>query len=235
MPAIFVFKRKRGIELRFEVTNREIKCDYDSFKHLIGDNADYKATFVFDEEWNGHIKTARFIHSGQCVEVILENDMCDIPLELLKSGCLKVGVYSDVMTTTPCEVYIKASIKQENGTTPDPTPDVYAQIIAMLEEIEVQGVTDEQLEKAITKYFETHPIETLTEEDVQRIVSEYVTVHKEELKGDKGDKGEQGLQGEKGNDGYTPQKGVDYWTVEDIAEIQSYIDTQIGGALNGSY
>ena len=256
MPAIFVFKRKRGIELRFEVTNREIKCDYDSFKHLIGDNADYKATFVFDEEWNGHIKTARFIHSGQCVEVILENDMCDIPLELLKSGCLKVGVYSDVMTTTPCEVHIRASIKQENGTTPDPTPDVYAQIIAMLEEIEVQGVTDEQLEKAITKYFETHPIETLTEEDVQRIVSEYVTVHKEELKGDKGDKGEQGLQGEKGEqglqgdkgdkgdkgdtgqngaDGYTPVKGTDYWTAEDITEIQSYIDTQIGGALNGSY
>ena len=141
--------------MRFEVTNREIKCDYDSFKHLIGDNADYKATFVFDEEWNGHIKTARFIHSGQCVDVILENDMCDIPLELLKKGCLKVGVYSDVMTTTPCDVYIKASIKQENGTTPDPTPDVYAQIIAMLENFKVP---DEQIEKAVEKYMEEHPI-----------------------------------------------------------------------------
>ena len=224
--------------MKFEINNREIKCDYDSYLHLIGDNADYKATFSFDEEWNGKIKTARFIQGGQCVEKILENDMCDIPLELLKKGCLKVGVYTSEMTTTPCEVHIRASIKQENGTTPDPTPDVYAQIIAMLEKIEVQGVTDEQLEKAITKYFETHPIETLTEEDVQRIVSEYVTVHKEELKGDKGDKGdkgEQGLQGDKGNDGYTPVKGTDYWTTEDIAEIQSYIDTQIGGALNGSY
>lgn len=155
MPAIFVFKRKRGIDLRFEVTNREIKCDYDSFKHLIGDNADYKATFVFDEEWNGHIKTARFIHSGQCVEVILENDMCDIPLELLKSGCLKVGVYTSEMTTTPCEVHIRASIKQENGTTPDPTPDVYAQIINMLENFKVP---DEQIEKAVEKYMEEHPI-----------------------------------------------------------------------------
>ena len=224
--------------MKFEITNREIKCDYDSYLHLIGDNADYKATFTFDEEWNGYIKTARFMHNGKMVEEILENDECAIPVELLKKGCLKVGVYTSEMTTTPCEVHIRASIKQENGTTPDPTPDVYAQIIAMLEEIEVQGVTDEQLEKAITKYFETHPIETLTEEDVQRIVSEYVTVHKEELKGDKGDKGdkgEQGLQGDKGNDGYTPVKGTDYWTAEDIAEIQSYIDTQIGGALNGSY
>lgn len=39
----------------------------------------------------------------------------------------------------------------------------------------------------------------------------------------------------KGLDGYTPVKGTDYWTSSDIAEIQSYIDAQIGGALNGSY
>lgn len=39
----------------------------------------------------------------------------------------------------------------------------------------------------------------------------------------------------KGKDGHTPVKGTDYWTDEDKAEIQSYIDAQIGGALNGSY
>ena len=39
----------------------------------------------------------------------------------------------------------------------------------------------------------------------------------------------------KGADGYTPVKGTDYWTTDDKAEIQSYIDTQIGGVLNGSY
>lgn len=41
-------------------------------------------------------------------------------------------------------------------------------------------------------------------------------------KGDKGDKGDQGIQGvpgEKGADGYTPQKGVDYFTASDKAEI----------------
>ena len=48
----------------------------------------------------------------------------------------------------------------------------------------------------------------------------------ESLKGDKG---------EPGTNGYTPVKGTDYWTADDKAEIQSYIDTQIGGALNGSY
>lgn len=39
----------------------------------------------------------------------------------------------------------------------------------------------------------------------------------------------------KGEDGHTPIKGTDYWTADDKAEIQSYIDAQIGGALNGSY
>lgn len=55
------------------------------------------------------------------------------------------------------------------------------------------------------------------------------------IKGDKGDKGNPGEKGEKGDPGYTPVKGTDYWTSEDISEIQSYIDTQIGGALNGTY
>lgn len=33
--------------------------------------------------------------------------------------------------------------------------------------------------------------------------------------------------GENGEDGYTPQKGVDYWTEEDKAEIKAYIDEQL--------
>lgn len=48
-------------------------------------------------------------------------------------------------------------------------------------------------------------------------------------------KGEKGDPGADGKDGYIPIRGTDYWTDADIAEIQSYIDNQIGGALNGSY
>lgn len=59
-----------------------------------------------------------------------------------------------------------------------------------------------------------------SEEKVNEIVSEYVTEHREEFKGD---------------DGKTPQRGVDYWTNSDKAEIvsecKSYIDSEIlGGA-----
>ena len=62
------------------------------------------------------------------------------------------------------------------------------------------------------------------------------------LKGEKGDKGEQGIQGiqglkgetgekgdtgEKGNDGYTPQKGIDYYTEEDKLELKSEIEADL--------
>lgn len=37
--------------------------------------------------------------------------------------------------------------------------------------------------------------------------------------GEKGDQGAQGIQGEKGENGYTPQRGIDYWTAEDVEMI----------------
>ena len=40
-----------------------------------------------------------------------------------------------------------------------------------------------------------------------------------DLKGPKGDTGETGAQGPKGEDGNTPQKGTDYFTVEDKQEL----------------
>ena len=39
-----------------------------------------------------------------------------------------------------------------------------------------------------------------------------------------GSKGSTGATGAAGKDGYTPVKGIDYWTADDIAAIQSYID-----------
>lgn len=46
-----------------------------------------------------------------------------------------------------------------------------------------------------------------------------------------GGSGGVGPQGPPGPAGYTPVKGVDYWTDDDIAEIKSYVDEAIlGGA-----
>ena len=102
---------------------------------------------------------------------------------------------------------------------------------------EIEEIADERIEAA----------GVVTKDNIGIYVEEYVKVHKDELKGDtgpagpKGDtgpvgpKGDTGAVGPKGDTGYSPQRGVDYWTSSDIAAINDYIDSQIGGALNGSY
>ena len=50
--------------------------------------------------------------------------------------------------------------------------------------------------------------------------------------GEKGEPGEPGIPGEDGADGYTPERGIDYWTDADKAEIKNYVDEAI---LNGSW
>lgn len=43
----------------------------------------------------------------------------------------------------------------------------------------------------------------------------------------KGDKGNPGPQGPPGQVGYTPIKGIDYWTEEDKRVIENYIDNYV--------
>ena len=55
------------------------------------------------------------------------------------------------------------------------------------------------------------------------------------LKGEQGQQGIRGVQGDKGDPGYTPQKGIDYWTENDKEEVKSYIRTELEDAdLQGS-
>lgn len=164
---------------------------------LIGDNADYIASFVFDSEWDNAVKTARFIKGNNYVDVLLENDSCTIPVEILRGGYIRVGVFSSTMTSTYCIVQVNESIKEKHGSPIEPTPDVYAQIIGMIEEIEVAGVTDERIEKVVLDYLTENPVSGVDEAEVQRIVGEYVEAHKDELKGEPG---KDGVGGEGGSD-----------------------------------
>ena len=50
-------------------------------------------------------------------------------------------------------------------------------------------------------------------------------------KGETGAKGDTGVQGPAGTDGKTPVRGTDYWTEEDIATINTYIDAKVAEIL----
>lgn len=49
--------------------------------------------------------------------------------------------------------------------------------------------------------------------------------------GPEGPEGQPGKDGSPGKDGYTPVRGTDYWTSDDISTINSYISTTIDNAL----
>lgn len=53
----------------------------------------------------------------------------------------------------------------------------------------------------------------------------------EQLASLKGEKGDTGEKGDKGDTGYSPLRGTDYWTADDILNIKNYVDNAIMGGL----
>lgn len=124
----------------FIVEKKVIKLDKSTLDgKVVSYNSDYVANFIFDDEWEGKVKTVRFINNGEYVDVVLtDTDSCKIPLEVMKSGQLEVGVFAgNLQTTTAAKVAITASILEETGVPADPTDDVYTQIMEKLDEMEV--------------------------------------------------------------------------------------------------
>lgn len=110
-------------------------------EEVISHNSDYVAEFVFDEEWQDKVKTVYFVcEDGSYQAVVMSGNSCDVPMMAGEHRRIFVGVQagsaekpSVLKTTRPCCLKVKDSIADYLGQPiPDPTPDVYEQIIAML-------------------------------------------------------------------------------------------------------
>lgn len=108
---------------------------------VISHNSDYLAEFEFDEEWQDKIKTVYFVcEDGSYQAVVMSGNSCGVPMLDGEHRRIFVGVQagaaekpSVLKTTRPCCLKVKDSIADYLGQPiPDPTPDVYEQIIAML-------------------------------------------------------------------------------------------------------
>lgn len=108
---------------------------------VISHNSDYVAKFEFDEEWRDKVKTVYFVcEDGSYQAVVMSGNSCDVPMMAGEHRRIFVGVQagsaekpSVLKTTRPCCLKVKDSIADYLGEPiPDPTPDVYEQIIAML-------------------------------------------------------------------------------------------------------
>lgn len=147
--------------VEFYVADRICTLDESTLpkKSVVGDNTDYIAHFNFDKEWAGKEKTARFINAKVIKERLLVNDSCAFPPEILKSGLIKVGVFTHDIISTEARVPINASILDEGGLPADPTPDIYQQLLKEIADIRDNSVSDEEIEAAVQKYLEQNPIE----------------------------------------------------------------------------
>lgn len=109
-------------------------------KRIVCGNSDYAIKFLFSSEWAAHdLKTARFIYNGHEEEEPFKGDTVKVP-KVINANLLEVGVYAgDLSTTTPALVGCDKSILCKSGLPPDPAPDVYAKLIAMLESGAIKG------------------------------------------------------------------------------------------------
>ena len=100
-----------------------------------------------------------------------------------------------------------------------PTDNTYWQLVAERGQQGIQGVQGEQ---GATPNIQIGAVETL-EPTEQATVTQTGTPENPIFNFGI----PKGVQGENGQDGYTPIRGTDYWTEQDIATIQSYIDNQL--------
>lgn len=100
---------------------------------IVCGNSDYVIEFAFDSEWDGYTaKTARFVSNRGFVDVVFDGNTVAVPI-LQDTTSVTVGVFSgNLKTTTPAIITCQKSILCDEGVPANPTPDVYSQIIEMI-------------------------------------------------------------------------------------------------------
>ena len=101
-------------------------------KRVVANSKNYlKCKFSFSEEWNGINKTAIFSSSkdvSYCV--LLDEDMCTVPWEVIEYPYFAVSVYGgDLITANKVLVDVTKSGYTEGETPKEPSPTVYEQLL----------------------------------------------------------------------------------------------------------
>lgn len=136
-------------------------------EEVISHNSDYVIEFDFDDEWTDNYKTVYFVcEDGSHQPVVINGNACPVPVLNGEHRRIFVGVQagsiekpSVLKTTCPCCLKVRDSIADLLGQPiPDPTPDVYQQIMALLEDIKQGEVSPEDIQKAVDNYLAENPI-----------------------------------------------------------------------------
>lgn len=190
---------------------------------IINGNSDYVIKFDFDAEWDAYeTKTARFMTARGYTDVVFSGD--EVALPVIQNGrYIRIGVYAgDIRTTTPAVIFCRRCITDGSGSPADPTPDVYAQLMALLNDRigiwypTVDDAGNMSWEKSDTEEAPAPTNITGPKGDKGDAFTyaDFTAEQLAALKGEKGDTGEtgpkgpQGEQGLKGDTGATGPQGL---------------------------
>lgn len=172
---------------------------------VICNNSDYTVAWDLDEEWTPYdTKTMRVnLADGTYQDVVFTGDTATLPV-LTASGWVSVGLYAgDIHTSRAARLLALSSVLTPGGSPAAPAEDVYAQIMAKLNELST--VSPEDIAKAVEDYLTEHPAASAS----MRVEDGYIqfsgdgenwdnVIALADLKGPKGDTGATGPQGPAG-------------------------------------
>ncbi|MDD6011497.1 MAG: hypothetical protein PUC33_01490 [Oscillospiraceae bacterium] len=133
---------------------------------IVCDNTDYSITFLFDDEWDlAGAKTARFTYrcNGKDMEqnIPFTGDTVEVPA-LSQTLKVEVGVFAgNLKTSTSAEIGCLPSALSKGGKVPDPEPEVYNEIMELINGLVIKGVPDEKIMEAVNQYLDENGINTL--------------------------------------------------------------------------
>lgn len=140
-------------------------------------NSDYTVEFDFDREWDAYeYKTARFQYGTSHIDILFAGNQCPVPI-LSNLYDFKIGVFAgDLSTTTPATVYAKKSILCSGGSPQAPSMDVYHQILALLNDLDI--TSEEEIQAMIEESLAEHPGvagEVATDEEILALLKDTVS------------------------------------------------------------
>lgn len=89
-----------------------------------------------DTIWDGIVKTAVFTGpDGTAYNVLVKDDECAVPAEVIRAPGFHVSIYGgDLVTADVAFVPVEASGLADGVAPPEPTPDIYTQLVAAVTE-----------------------------------------------------------------------------------------------------
>ncbi|MEI3123238.1 MAG: hypothetical protein V8S81_05470 [Oscillospiraceae bacterium] len=126
---------------------------------IVCDNSDYTVHWTLDEEWNAYdTKSMRTIYmDGTYKDTVFSGAEVELPVCTVP-GVVQIGLFAgDIRTSRVAILRALPSVRSAAGAPADPTPDVYDQIMEIINGL--GSVDPDDIAKAVADYLAAHPIE----------------------------------------------------------------------------